>query len=127
MAFTEEQIQRVWEKGREVEGYDKDKYRQDACGAWIKKDMYGKCDSIFGWVIDHVFPLSRIPKSKIEIRNEIDNLRPMNCANNQSKGSDFPEYRSVIRAEGNKNVFCNGLYCVSVQLQEKLIRLYEGE
>ena len=33
--MTEEQIQEVWNRATVVEGFDKNRYRKDACGAWI--------------------------------------------------------------------------------------------
>ena len=39
--MTEVQIQMVWSKARIVEGFDKDRFRKDACGAWIQRSEYG--------------------------------------------------------------------------------------
>jgi hypothetical protein len=36
--FTEEQIRDVWEKGKEIEGYDFADFRKDVAGAFIKRD-----------------------------------------------------------------------------------------
>lgn len=104
MAFTDEQIQRVWEKGREVEGYNKDKYRQDACGAWMEKNKYGDTSSPFGWEIDHIKPKALLegqPEDKVD---NIDNLRPLQWSNNRAKGDDFPWYATAVAAADNKNV-----------------------
>ena len=35
MAFTEQEKRAAWNKAREVDGYDKNMFRKDACGAWI--------------------------------------------------------------------------------------------
>ena len=56
MSFSDEVVQRVWEKGRIVSNYDKDKYRKDQCGAWITRAQYGNRDSMYGWEIDHIDP-----------------------------------------------------------------------
>ena len=41
------------------------------CGAWIFRGHYGRKDSEYGWVIDHIKPLSEGGT------NDISNLRPM--------------------------------------------------
>ena len=33
--FSEEKIQKVWEKGQTVENFDSTKYRKDCCDAWM--------------------------------------------------------------------------------------------
>ena len=97
--FSDSQIKQIWdEKGIIVEGYDKDLYRKDAAGAWIAFSMYGNRDSVLGWEIDHVWPKSKGGGEHPE------NLRPLNWRNNDSKGDDYPVYRTAIIAEGNKNV-----------------------
>ncbi len=59
MAFTEEQIQKAWEKATVVVGYDSNVYRKDECGAWIARKQYGKRNLSFGWEIDHIKPQSK--------------------------------------------------------------------
>lgn len=53
----EEKKEYCWNHAQIVEGYDKDSIRKDACGAWIFKAHYGMRDSVFGWEVDHVFPV----------------------------------------------------------------------
>ena len=53
---TPEAIQRIWEKGIIVDGYNASLYRQDFAGAWISREAYGDTDNILGWEIDHVYP-----------------------------------------------------------------------
>lgn len=96
----------VWEKGQIVDGFSPDLYRKDPCGAWIVWDKYGANDNIYGWEIDHIFPLTRLDKLDIpeEKKWDLRNLRPMQHQNNASKGDDYPSYTSIITSEGNKNV-----------------------
>lgn len=114
-----ETIQRVWEKGTAVEGYNKDLYRKDAVGAWICRDDYGNRAKDLGWEMDHVYPKDKGGDDYIE------NLRPMNWRNNDSKGNDYPRYRTAVRAEGYRNVEDERLFVVSEKLQKTLKELYD--
>ena len=96
--FNEKTIEQVWTLARTVEGFNPDIIRKDACGAWIMKSQYGNRDSIYGWEIDHVYPLS------MGGTDEMANLRAMQWENNVAKGDDYPVYKSKIQAEGNKNI-----------------------
>lgn len=111
--FTKEQIQQVWEKGLTVDGYDKNKYRQDFCGAWIQRDQYGK-ETTYGWEIDHVYPSSKGGT------DDLKNLRPMQWENNRSKGDDYPEYTCAITSMDNKNVSTDIGKTVNQDLQSVL-------
>lgn len=124
MAFTNEQIQQVWEKGRKIDQYDPEKYRQDPCGAWICREKYGNTDSAFGWEIDHVFPRSMIKMEGTIDPDDLVNLRPMNWMNNRSKKDCFPIYTATITSSGNRNVRCERTCCVSKSLSDKLKEKY---
>ena len=50
----------AWRSAMVVDGYDLDRIRQDACGAWIAYEDYNNRDSMFGWEIDHIYPVSRL-------------------------------------------------------------------
>lgn len=111
-------VEPVWRKGRIVEGYDPNTIRKDACGAWIVKDRYGDTGNLFGWEIDHIFPVSHGGD------DDIINLRPLNCANNRSKGNDFPSYIADITADGENNVLRRRSLVVNELLRNKLIERY---
>jgi len=120
MIWTTEDINIVWAKGTKVEGYDEDKYRKDACGAWIMRDKFGEIHN-FGWEIDHIYPLSQGGDNKLE------NLRPMHYLNNRSKASDYPRYKVAITSNGTRNEETDKYIIVNEQTQKKLFTLYSSK
>lgn len=116
--FDKETIQKVWEKGRTVEGFDPNIIRKDFCNAWIMRNEYANCDSVFGWEIDHVYPES------LGGDDNILNLRPMQWENNRAKGDDFPNYKVVVQAEGNSNIHIDSQYTVNSKLLDQLRVMY---
>ncbi len=126
MQYTKEIIDKVWEKGVPVDGYDSKIVRKDACGAWIIRELYGDKDTVFGWEIDHIYPESRLKElGKSEYASEMINLRPLNVANNISKSDSYPEYKATLTSEEEKNVECNDYYIVNKQLQEELAEYFK--
>lgn len=115
--FTEEQIQQVWNKGLEIDGYDSNDYRQDCCNAWMKRSDYGKT-SIFGWEIDHVYPSSKGGT------DHLFNLRPMQWENNRSKDDNYPNYTSAVTSKDNKNIDRESEKYVHENLQKTLKQEY---
>lgn len=93
MNWTQEMIQKVWEKGEKVSNFDSNKYRKDACQAWMKRDEYGNRESIYGWEIDHISPGGA---------DDLSNLRPLQWQNNVDKSDGRLKCR--ITSNGNKNV-----------------------
>lgn len=71
MNYSEEIIQQIWEHGRGVSELDSSEWRQDQCGAWMKREMYGHTHSDFGWTIHSLSPGD----------SGVDNLRPFQCQN----------------------------------------------
>ncbi len=51
-------IDRVWEKGTLIPGYDQNIWRRDSCGTVIKYDLHGK-EQQYGWEIDHIKPSAK--------------------------------------------------------------------
>lgn len=92
MAWSDDTIEKVWQKGKIVSGYDASEYRQDDCTAWMKRDEYGNRNSDFGREIDHINPKGS---------DDLPNLRPLQWENNVDK-SDGKLKCNVI-SEGNKN------------------------
>lgn len=50
----EQFVNDVWAQGRAVPGVDAGLWRQDACGAWIRRDRFGRRDDPFGWKMESV-------------------------------------------------------------------------
>jgi hypothetical protein len=96
MAFSDEIIQKVWEKGKVVPSYDASKYRKDVCDAWIVRSDYGDRNSKYGWEIDHILPVSKGGK------DDLSNLRPLQWENNASKQDN--KLVCVVTSSGNSNV-----------------------
>lgn len=116
--INEETIQAVWDKATIVENYDPQMFRKDGCGAWIIRGYYGQQESIYGWEIDHVYPQS------LGGDDDIENLRAMQWENNRSKGDDYPVYKAVVKAEGNKNIRVDTQYTVNLDRQKILSEKY---
>jgi len=93
MAWSEEMIQKVWEKAKKVENFNPDEWRKDECGAWIGRNKYGNRDSQYGWEIDHISP---------DGADILSNLRPLQWENNVDKRDG--RLKCNVKASGNKNV-----------------------
>jgi hypothetical protein len=91
--WTEEDIERVWQKGRIVQGIEPGQFRQDSCGAWIARKEHGNRNNPYGWEIDHKNPNGP---------DGLPNLQPLQWENNVAKGDGPP--RCVVRSRGNQNV-----------------------
>lgn len=53
VCWSESQIEAVWDRAAEAEGFDADTFRYDAAGALIQRDAYG-LKHRFGWQIDRI-------------------------------------------------------------------------
>lgn len=76
--FTDEIINRVWQRATPVANNDPNIWRKDYAGAWIRRDHYGK-ESKYGWEIDHLRPVS------LGGTDVLDNLYPLHWQNNRKK------------------------------------------
>jgi len=71
MPYSEDTVQKVWEKGTVVSNNDPKVWRQDQCKAWMRRALYGNRDYQYGWEIDHIKPESEGGG------DELSNLRPL--------------------------------------------------
>jgi hypothetical protein len=95
MGFTEEKIQKVWEKGKTVAKNDPKVWRKDQCGAWMKRADYGNINSEYGWQIDHITPVSEGGT------DDLSNLRPLQWENNLA--TQAGRLKCVVSAFGEHN------------------------
>ena len=111
----------IWDKALKIKGLPPQLVRKDVCGALIVRNRYGDRNSIFGWEVDHIYPVFKGGK------DDMVNLRPMQWENNQKKGNDYPVYFGAVKANesGNSNIPYSGQYRVNEQLQEQLKEIYE--
>lgn len=126
MIITERLKREVWDKGRIVPNYDPAKYRKDACGAWISWNRFGDLHSPYGWQIDHIYPEAKLKLRRLtqESIDDLRNLRPMHWRNNESKGSDYPTYHSVVKAVGNHNEDIDDTFEVKLSIQNVIREMY---
>ena len=57
MAYSEDLIQKVWEKARAMPDHDPTEWRQDECGAWLRRQAYRHEKSEHGWTIVNTSPV----------------------------------------------------------------------
>lgn len=126
--FTKEQLEVIWQKGREVEGLNPDKYRKDAAGAIIKKDDR-RVESEYGWEVDHVFPKAKLKERGIpeELWDAMVNLRPFHAQNNRRKSDDYPNYtRAVVMNKITKRNYEHEKGKIVNPIVQKAINDYYG-
>lgn len=81
-------INRAWKSARAVPDFDPDEWRQDQCGAWIRRDQYNHPASEFGW---------RILDIVADHPGEPDTLRAFHARNTFDVAQDRPVCR--VRAD----------------------------
>jgi 5-methylcytosine-specific restriction endonuclease McrA len=83
VVFEDALIQKVWDKAYIVPGLDPAVFRQDKCGALIKRDMYGRTKNCStGWEINHIKPL------KQGGTHELKNLQALQWENSRNKSNN---------------------------------------
>lgn len=88
-------VNRAWENARAVSGFDPAEWRQDECGAWIRRESYDHPGSKFGWWILDVVA---------DHRNEPDTLRAFHIRNT----FDVAQGRPVCRVHADREHLAAG-------------------
>jgi len=81
MPFDESVVQSVWEKGRVMTDRDQTTWRQDQCGAWMRRDHYESEESEFGWKILAFSP---------EAGGDLETMQPFHRDNDFDIPADRP-------------------------------------
>ena len=105
-----------------MENYDQERWRKDACGAWMDYKEYGNTNSKYGWQVDHIFPTSVLEDNGVseDYRDNLLNLRPMQWKNNDVKDKDYPTYDSAVKSSDNKNIDFDDTFTVNKPTQQAL-------
>jgi len=90
--FSDDEIQKVWDKLQSVKGEDPTMYKKDYAGAWIKRDEYGNTESSLGWEIDHRKPVAKGGT------DDMWNLDALQWNNNRTKSDDYPNWNTSKKA-----------------------------
>jgi hypothetical protein len=96
MNFSEDTVEKVWNKGTVVPGNDPGVWRKDQCGAWMRRGLYGSRASQYGWEIDHIRAQSQGGG------HQLSNLRPLQWQNNANK--ETGRLRCAVTARDGQNV-----------------------
>jgi len=86
-ALAPQLIEAVWAHGRTLPEADPAHLRQDACGAWMRREQFGREDSDFGWKIESIAAGAQTP----------ENLRPFHWRNGYDIAEGAPHCR--VRAD----------------------------
>jgi hypothetical protein len=70
----------VWQKGQLILKFAPDEFRRDISGFAMKFSDFGNQTSMYGWEIDHIFPVA------LGGNDNIANLQPLHWTNNLDKG-----------------------------------------
>ena len=81
MNWSKEIVDAVWQHGRVMPEGDAATWRQDACGAWIRRTQFGEEHAEFGWKIEKI--TAGDPATA-------ENLRPFHCRNRYDVANNTP-------------------------------------
>lgn len=91
---SQNEIDKVWEKAKTIDGKDPDLYRKDRAGNQIYKPSYGK-NGPQSWQIDHENPVSKGGSDSLK------NKQPLQSKANQQKsdkkGITYKELKQKLK------------------------------
>ena len=76
----------IWYKAQPIPGRPSNLWRRDCCGFAIRYTDFGDRDSMYGWEIDHIYPVAKGGNDNPR------NLQPLNWKNNAKKGDSLTWY-----------------------------------
>lgn len=119
----------AWESARIADGFNPDRIRLDACGAWIAYDDFKNRESLFGWELDHIIPVQQLKALNVpsELWDDPQNIRALHWKNNKSKGNSYPMYKAAIVGAGDTNISQRATFWVDEVLQYTLRKLFKTE
>ncbi len=82
-AWSEDIKEIVWQKATEIPNFPPDLWRRDKCGFAIRYIDFGDRFSMYGWEIDHIYPVA------MGGNDELNNLQVLNWKNNAEKGDSL--------------------------------------
>jgi len=82
--FKPEVVDLVWQHARVTVEADPAIWRLDACGAWIRRDQFGRDNAEFGWRIENV---------STGVTNDSANLRAFHWRNRFDVANNRPHCR----------------------------------
>lgn len=104
--WTDEQINRAWERGLVVATYEPEAYRSDYAGALMFKGSFVANPNSeennnvrsYSWTIVHQRPLA------VGGSEEASNLWPLNYMNALAKSQDYPRWKTTVTFNGRENI-----------------------
>lgn len=84
--FTEAEKLAVWTKAGIVPGYNPAFVRKDTCGALIEWKHHGQTNTVNGWEVDHIVPVSKGGS------DSLSNLQPLQLEKNRYKRDPYPQW-----------------------------------
>ena len=82
-SWSEDTKKAVWGKALFISGNDPNFWRKDKCGKIMKYSEHGNRDSVYGWEIDHINPVSNGGS------DDLSNLQPLHWSNNADKADNL--------------------------------------
>lgn len=83
LPWSEEIKEKLWQKAKEIPHFEPALWRRDICGFAIRYTDFGDRDSMYGWEIDHIYPVA------MGGNDDLNNLQILNWKNNADKADSL--------------------------------------